>query len=139
MIYDCKKKVELFLSNVYHLIVASTVPIPIRLGEDIIARLDEAAKRLGNNRASLVRFLIDSWLADYESRGNAFLPPNWEAIMAGYDHRTKEARNKISASPEKNAPNRVRTVKYPHDKPLTEAQRIAKHAGEKYDHEQKGN
>ena len=72
--------------------MAETKPIPVRLGQDKIDRLDAAAKRIGNNRAGVIRFLVDSWLADFEKRGVASLPPNWEQIIAAADNRTRESK-----------------------------------------------
>ena len=73
--------------------MAETKPIPVRLTGDVTSRLDKAAKRIGNNRAGIIRFLIDSWLENFEKKGMASLPPNWEEILAASDHRRKESRS----------------------------------------------
>jgi len=73
--------------------VSATKPIPIRLSEDITKRLDECARRIGNNRASLIRLLLDTWLSSFEKHGEAVLPPDWQEIMASYDHRIKYRRS----------------------------------------------
>ena len=84
--------------------MAETKPIPVRLSAEIRQRLDSAANRIGNNRAGVIRFLIDSWLADFEKKGVASLPPDWKSIMAASDNRTKaskqnEESNSAKASP----------------------------------------
>ena len=68
--------------------MAATKPIPVRLSGEITKRLDDAAVKIGNNRAGLIRLLIDSWLADYEKHGETILPPKWKEIMEASDHRT---------------------------------------------------
>lgn len=72
-----------------------TKPIPVRLGDDVITRLDRASKRIGSNRASVIRFLVDSWLDHFEKHGRASLPPNWEELVNSMDNRTVESRQKI--------------------------------------------
>lgn len=81
--------------------MGETKPIPVRLGDEMITRLDAAAKRIGNNRAGVIRFLVDTWLADFEERGTSSLPPNWEHMLASLDNRTKESRSTAN----KNEPN----------------------------------
>lgn len=73
--------------------MAETKPIPVRLGEDVIQRLDVAAGRIGSNRASVIRMLINKWLEDFERGGKASLPPDWEQIMNQLDGRSTDARN----------------------------------------------
>jgi len=72
--------------------VAETKPIPVRLDDVITQRLNAAASRIGNNRAGLIRMLVNTWLDDFEKRGVASLPPNWQEIIAGTDNRTRESR-----------------------------------------------
>lgn len=103
LIYDVKKKVEEFFCIVYQSFVAETKPIPVRLSGDIIGRLDAAAKRIGNNRAGVIRFLVDSWLLDFEKKGVASLPPNWEKIIASTDNRTRESRIESNSNVDKNS------------------------------------
>lgn len=79
--------------------MAETKPIPVRLDEKTTGRLDAAAGRIGNNRAGLIRLLLGTWLDDFEKRGTASLPPNWEEIIAGTDNRTKESRERYPAPP----------------------------------------
>lgn len=88
----CKEKSCAEFCIVYQINVAETKPIPVRLGDEIIARLDKAAKRLGTKRAGIIRFLVDSWLDDFEKRGRASLPVNWPEILEALDNRTAASK-----------------------------------------------
>jgi hypothetical protein len=68
--------------------MAERKPIPVRLGDEMISRLDDAAGRIGSNRAAVMRMLIESWLANYEKHGAACLPADWPQIMLN-DSATK--------------------------------------------------
>lgn len=72
--------------------MAETKPIPVRLDETILTRLDKAADRIGNNRAGIIRLLINSWLDDFERKGMAVLPPDWENLIVAQDHRTRASK-----------------------------------------------
>jgi hypothetical protein len=66
----------------------ATKPIPVRLDPVTIARLDRVSKRLGTNRAALIRFCAETFVRDYERHGGiASLPPNWEDILRSLDSR----------------------------------------------------
>jgi hypothetical protein len=63
-------------------------PIPIRLDDETIGRLDKAAASMGTNRAALMRFLLETFLGNFEGGGGvASLPINWKALMDGLDGR----------------------------------------------------
>lgn len=62
-------------------------PIPVRLDENLIRRLDAIATRIGSNRAAVIRMLVQIWVEDFEKRGQAALPVNWRGIMDGLDAR----------------------------------------------------
>jgi hypothetical protein len=64
----------------------------VRIPVALLPRLDRAAKRLGTNRARLIAFCVTSFLADFEERGTALMPPDWEQLMTRLDHRTRESR-----------------------------------------------
>lgn len=83
--------------------MAETKPIPVRLGDDVIKRLDAVAGRIGSNRASVMRLLVNTWLDDFELKGKACLPPNWERLMNELDGRTKQATNVVDMVPESDA------------------------------------
>ncbi|MDE2099094.1 MAG: hypothetical protein KGL39_17705 [Patescibacteria group bacterium] len=67
--------------------MARTKPIPVRLPVDVIDRLDKAAQQFGNNRAGLIRFLIETWLTYWQRNGESALPPNWQRIIEAQDGR----------------------------------------------------
>ena len=60
-------------------------PVPVRLSEEMISRLDAAAEGLGCNRAALIRMLLCSWIAAFEKEAGGALPGDWRKIMAGDD------------------------------------------------------
>ena len=76
--------------------MAATKPIPVRLSESIMQRLDLAAGSMGNSRAGVIRLLVDTFLTDFEQHGKAMLPPDWKELMKATDHRTKEAQQNQS-------------------------------------------
>lgn len=63
----------------------------MRLGDDVIKRLDAVSERIGSNRASVIRMLINTWLDDFDRDGSASLPPDWEQLMNQLDGRTSRA------------------------------------------------
>lgn len=96
-----------------------TKPIPVRLDDGIIARLDTAAKRMGTNRAALIRFLVQTFTASFEKRGQlASLPHNWEDIMRSLDGRTTEPTLLAAEGPPPATPlKKIRDEKYVAKKP----------------------
>lgn len=80
--------------------MATTKPIPVRIPEDFLPRIDAAAKNLGTKRATLILFCIRTFVADFEDRGKAILPPDWEAILKRLDSRTVEGRSNSRSNPE---------------------------------------
>ena len=79
--------------------MANTKPIPIRLSFDTIARLEAAAKKIGNSSAGITRFCIETWLKHFEATGEASLPVNWEKLLAEQDGRTVESRSALNDKP----------------------------------------
>jgi predicted DNA-binding protein len=67
--------------------MAQTKPIPVRLPDDVVKRLDKAATKIGHKRASLMRYLIETWLEEFERKGKLMLPENWEQILQSFDSR----------------------------------------------------
>lgn len=65
----------------------ATKPIPVRLPESLIARLDKAAAEIGVKRANIMRFCVETWVAHYQKTGKAALPVNWREIIASFDNR----------------------------------------------------
>jgi len=78
--------------------MADTQPIPVRLSSDLVRRLDEAAAKIGTNRAGIVRFCVETWLRHFEINGKASLPINWDELMAAQDHRTTQSHKPIFIS-----------------------------------------
>jgi hypothetical protein len=91
-VYKSKRNLAEFSKSYTNPAVAESKPIPVRLGEDLIKRLDQAAERIGSNRAAVIRMLITQWLDEFERRGVIHLPPNWPEIMQGLDARTKKSQ-----------------------------------------------
>lgn len=90
--------------------VAATKPIPVRIAEEILPRLDHVAERLGTNRAALIAFCAKTFLEDFERHGESMMPMDWKNILDRLDGRTKEARE--SGPPEMRA-SHGRRARYP--------------------------
>lgn len=114
VIYDrTTKKMHWRKKGVYR-VVANTKPIPVRLENDLIERLDRVANQIGSNRSAVIRFLVSSWVDEFERTGHAILPPNWEEILAALDGRSDPASplsvvadNVVRAMSESHAERRV--------------------------------
>jgi hypothetical protein len=65
-------------------------PIPVRLSDDVIKRLDAAADRIGQTRAGIMRFCIETWLKHFEVKGMASLPINWQELLDAMDGRKND-------------------------------------------------
>lgn len=88
MIYDVNKKYCLFLALIYDRFVA-TKPIPVRIPEEWLPRLDAAAAALGTNRARLIAFCAQTFAEAFGKEGETMMPPNWKDILRALDGRTK--------------------------------------------------
>lgn len=62
-------------------------PIPVRLSEEVIARLDVVAAQMGSTRAGLIRLCTKTFLDHLEEAGLQGLPLNWRDILAQADGR----------------------------------------------------
>ena len=71
--------------------MAEQKPIPIRLSQDVIDRLDEQAAMMGSNRAALIRYCTKTFLDHIEKTGMGGLPADWQSIVAQSDGRRKES------------------------------------------------
>lgn len=85
---DCRT-----LHFVYRSAVASQKPIPVRLSEDLIKRIDRAAKRMGTNRASIMRLCTEVFVESFEKNGTAALPLDWEKLIQDADGRRSENKS----------------------------------------------
>jgi hypothetical protein len=68
----------------------ATKPIPVRIPEDWLPRIDAVAARLGTNRARLIAFLAQTFAEEFARKGMAMLPPNWEEVLASLDGRRRK-------------------------------------------------
>jgi hypothetical protein len=58
-----------------------TKPIPVRIPNDALRRIEAAAKKLGSNRSRIAAFAIQKFTEYAENRGVVTLPPDWGAIF----------------------------------------------------------
>jgi hypothetical protein len=77
--------------------VAEQKPIPVRLSEDVIARLDKQAAMMGSNRAAMIRYCTTTFLNHIEKTGLGGMPANWQAIVEESDGRRKDDDLKVRA------------------------------------------
>lgn len=69
--------------------MAETKPIPIRLTDDTLKRLDRVAERTGlGNRASVIKLCLSSFLDYIEKEGITSMQPGWSDILSNLDGRT---------------------------------------------------
>jgi len=69
----------------------ATKPIPVRIPEQWLPRIDAVAEKLGTNRSRLIAFSGQTFAEFVERNGGASLPPDWSEILADMDgrrHRT---------------------------------------------------
>ena len=77
----------------------SAKPIPVRLPEDVIARLDAAAESLGlDNRSEVIKLCISTFVKHVEMHGKLCLPMDWEEILKDMDGRTHRYAKKVDMS-----------------------------------------
>jgi|SRR5579862_528462 len=94
----------------------ATKPTPIRLDEQTVKRLDEAANRLGSNRAAIIRLCTRTFLDHFESHGGiASLPLDWREILRSMDGRTSAAQ--IPSGQGDNVLRRSMAVEAPSQRP----------------------
>lgn len=79
--------------------MAESKPIPVRLSEDILERLDRVAERMGSNRAALIRFCTQTFLKHMETNGVRDLPPDWRQILEAMDGRTSRHQAIVAEAP----------------------------------------
>jgi hypothetical protein len=72
------------------MLLMATKPIPVRIPNEWLPRLDVAAKRLGTNRSRLIAFLAQTFAAEFEKSGMAMMPPDWLEILNSLDGRRNE-------------------------------------------------
>ena len=84
-----KKKIAYSENCVIRCVMADSSPIPVRLTNTTIKRLDAVARQIGSNRAAVMRMLVEKWLDHYDAEGKATLPPDWKQVMRALDGRCK--------------------------------------------------
>jgi hypothetical protein len=92
--------------------VAEKKPIPVRLSEEAIGRLDSAAKRMGSDRSSLIRMLVSRWLDYFERAGADALPFDFETALKSLDGRTTLSRAAETAEKSELSDVKKSTVNY---------------------------
>lgn len=77
----------------YSVGMARAKPIPVKLSDEIIARLDRVSLATGlNNRSAVIKFCISTFLDHIERSGRAGLPADWKEILRDMDGRTYRYR-----------------------------------------------
>lgn len=80
---------SLCLLLLYGSFMAETKPIPVRLTDDTLKRLDRVAERTGlGNRASVIKLCLSSFLDYIEKEGITRMQPGWSDILSDLDGRT---------------------------------------------------
>jgi len=73
----------------------SAKPIPVRLSEEDIHRLDDAAARLGlSSRSDLIKLAVGAMVNHIQKTGGLQLPADWKGILESMDGRTKKSASK---------------------------------------------
>ena len=68
-----------------------TKPIPVRIPQDGVSKLEKAARKLGTNRSRIIAFAVFRFTEYAESQAVATLPPNWKVILKGSKPKTPAA------------------------------------------------
>jgi len=96
----CNKKVwKIAFRGIRCRQMAESPPIPVRLSDDLIKRLDKVAERIGSNRASVMRVCTQTFVEQFERHGKIMLPPDWQELLARADNRTRASRGVAGERP----------------------------------------
>ena len=69
--------------------MARSKPIPVKLSDEIIARLDRVSLSSGlNNRSAVIKFCLNAFLDHLDKTGITGLPNDWKEILRDLDGRT---------------------------------------------------
>lgn len=63
-------------------------PIPVRLTDSQIARLQAVADRMGTNRSHVIKLCLLAFLQRFERDGLSMLPPDWDDQLRSMDGRS---------------------------------------------------
>ena len=83
----------------------ATKPIPVRIPEEWLPRIDSVARKLGTNRARLIAFSGQTFAEFFEKNGVSSMPPDWNEIfdnMVGR-RRRKDRTAEVAAAKAKPA------------------------------------
>lgn len=69
--------------------MAERKPIPVRLSDDEIRRLDKAAGKIGCDRSTLIRMLVHRWLDYHDAAGSKALPFDFAEVARTLDGRRR--------------------------------------------------
>lgn len=84
--------------------VAESSPIPVRLSDETIERLERVAERIGTTRAGVIKLCLKSFLDHFESNGGrSALPVDWPQILSSLDGRTCGSKSPKAPYAPKNA------------------------------------
>jgi hypothetical protein len=68
-------------------------PIPVKLTEELIARIDRVSEKIGlHNRSAVIKFCVSTFIDHFEQHGETSLPLNWREILRELDGRTHRYR-----------------------------------------------
>ncbi|MFO7870041.1 MAG: ribbon-helix-helix domain-containing protein [Kiritimatiellia bacterium] len=71
--------------------MTASKPIPVKLSEGLVQRLDRVSEKTGlGNRSALIRLCLRSFLDYYEKKGKVSLPVNWREILEWEDGRGRD-------------------------------------------------
>lgn len=74
-------------------------PIPVKLPQDLIDRLDIVSQTTGlSNRSQVIRLCVKSFLDYFEEHGEAALPFNWREVLVEMDRRTSRHHPQLKAA-----------------------------------------
>ena len=62
-------------------------PMPVRLTQVQIDRLDNVAAKMGTNRSHVIKLCLLAFLQRFEQQGLGMLPPDWEDQLHSLDGR----------------------------------------------------
>ena len=68
--------------------MAEEKPTNVRFRTDILAKVTRAAKRFGMTKSSIIKLATALFVDDFERRGEAALPRNWQEIIDDMDGRS---------------------------------------------------
>ena len=77
--------------------MARSKPIPVKLSEELISRLDAVSSTTGlNNRSAVIKFCLSTFLDYVEQQKLTGLPAEWSEILRLLDGRSSKRprRNK---------------------------------------------